>query len=137
MLLVIDTNIIVSAIKVPRKYDDKGNLILTKPQRLMRDVFNGVHQMVISQAIIDEYTVVLHRDYLKLNQVLVERFLSAIKLYSLWIEPLPTTEEEIQMGDEKDRIFFDVAKCLNIKLVTGNLKHYPVHELRTSLNELY
>lgn len=29
--------------------------------------------------------------------------------------------------DESDRKFFDVAKCLHAKLVTGNFKHYPVH----------
>lgn len=41
------------------------------------------------------------------------------------------------MGDEDDRVFFDVARCLNVKLVTRNLSHYPVHELRTSIDELY
>ena len=41
------------------------------------------------------------------------------------------------MKDEDDRAFFDVAKCLKIRLITDNLKHYPVHELRTRIDELY
>ena len=56
---------------------------------------------------------------------------------ALWIEPLPTNAEEVEMGEEDDRVFFDVARCLNVKLVTRNLSHYPVHELRTSIDELY
>lgn len=137
MLLVIDTNIIVSAIKSPHIEDLFGNTTLTKPQKLMYDVLSGKHQMVISKAIYAEYDDVLHRTRLELNPILVDKFLGFIKTFSIWIEPLPTTPLEVEMGDEDDRIFFDVAKCLNIKLVTGNLKHYPIHELRTSVDELY
>ncbi len=137
MLLVIDTNIIVSAIKSGIKKDKDGNMVYTKAYRLMADVFTGKHQMAVSRAIIAEYEDVLHRPDLKLNPVKVERFLAFIKLSAVWIDPLPTTQKQIEMKDEDDRIFFDVAKCLNIKLVTDNLKHYPVHELRTKLDELY
>ena len=41
MLLVIDTNIIVSAIKSPYIEDLFGNKSLTKPQKLMYDVLGG------------------------------------------------------------------------------------------------
>lgn len=37
---------------------------------------------------------------------------------------------------QKDRIFYDIAKCCKARLVTGNNKHYPVDELVTSLWEL-
>ena len=137
MLLVIDTNIIVSAIKTPFRRDDQGNIILTKPQKLIVDVLNEKHTMVVSKAIIDEYEDVFHREQLKLDTVLVEKFLAFVKVKALWIEPLPTTSKEVEMQDEEDRAFFDVAKCLNIRLITDNLKHYPVHELRTSISELY
>ena len=137
MLLVIDTNIIVSAIKSGIKKDSDGNLIYSKAYQLMADVFNGKHRMVISKEIFAEYEDVLHRPYLQLDVLKVEKFLAFIRFASIWIEPLPTTQSQIELIDDDDRIFFDVAKCLNIKLVTGNLKHYPVHELRTSLDELY
>ncbi len=133
MLLVIDTNIIVNAIK---GHNDDGKNP-SKAQRLIKDVLSGKHRMVVSSAIISEYEDVLRRPELGLNPVLVEKFLAVIKVLSLWIEPLPTSNEEIEMIDEDDRIFFDVAKCLKVRLVTRNLKHYPIHELRTSLDELY
>jgi|GEM_PF-4198154 len=61
------------------------------------------------------------------------------------------TYNELQKFSQKDRKLavaylkgkiadYDIRhdlKCMNAKLVTGNLKHYPVHELRTSLDELY
>ena len=112
-------------------------LVYSKAYRLMADVFLGKHKMVVSEKIIAEYEDVLHRQYLKLDLIKVDKFLAFIKLNSIWIEPLPTKQSQIFMPDEDDRIFFDVAKCLNIRLVTGNLKHYPVHELRTKIDELY
>ena len=137
MLLVIDTNIIVSAIKSGIKKDSNGNTIYTKAYKLMKDVFIGKHKMVVSSEIIAEYEDVLHRPYLQLDQIKVDKFLSFVKYTAIWIEPLPTTQSQVEMKDKDDRMFFDVAKCLNIKLVTDNLKHYPVHELRTKINELY
>ena len=137
MLLVIDTNIIVSAIKSGIKRDENGNEVYTKAYRLMADVFNGKHRMVISKEIIAEYEDVLHRPHLQLNPLKVEKFLSFIRLSAVWIEPLPTTQSQVVMKDEDDRVFYDVAKCLNIRLITDNIKHYPVPELRTKLDELY
>ena len=132
MLVVVDTNILVSAIKSKLDRDNP-----TKSQRLFMDIISGNHTIVISTPILREYEDVLSRSYLKLNPILVERFLAFIKINSIWIEPLPTKKHEVDMVDEDDRAFFDAAKCMNAKLVTGNLKHYPVHELRTSLDELY
>lgn len=137
MLLVIDTNIIVSAIKSGIKKDENGNEVYTKAYRLMADVFNGKHRMVVSKEIFAEYEDVLHRSHLQLEPLKVEKFLAFIKLSAVWIEPLPTTQSQVAIKDEDDRIFYDVAKCLNVRLITDNIKHYPVHELRTKIDELY
>jgi len=137
MLLVVDTNIIVNALKAPEKYDENGERILSKSERLIRDVLSGKHTMVVSKAIMDEYEDVLSRERLQLDPVLVAKFLAIVKINAVWIEPLPTLQSEVEMKDEDDRVFFDAAKCLNVKLVTRNLHHYPVHELRTSIDELY
>ena len=40
------------------------------------------------------------------------------------------------MPDEKDRIFYDMAKSCKARLITGNFKHYPVDEYVTALWEL-
>lgn len=137
MLIVIDTNIIVNAIKGSNALDENGDLIMTKSRRLITDVLNGKHTLFVSSAIMKEYEDVLSRPHLKLNSVLVEKFLAVIKVKAIWIEPLPTTQSEVEMNDEDDRIFFDLAKCVKAKLVTRNLKHFPVHDLRTSIDELY
>ena len=129
MLLVVDTNIIVNAIKTNNEE--------SKSRKLLRDIMIGKHVMCVSPAIMDEYEDVLHRPQLKLNQILVDKFLAVIKLMSFWIEPLPTTQDSVEMRDEDDRVFYDVAKCLNVKLVTRNYKDYPVHELITLIDELY
>ena len=129
MLLVIDTNIIVNAIKSPNPQ--------AKSVMLLRDVFCGIHKMCISTKIIEEYEDVLKRAELQLSPQKVDRFLAWIKLNAFWIEPRPTTKDQVSMRDEDDRIFFDVAKCLNAKLVTRNYKDYPVHELITLIDEIY
>ena len=129
MLLVVDTNIIVNAIKSGNKE--------SKSRQLVRDIMIGKHTMCVSTAIMAEYADVLHRPQLQLNTILVDRFLSVITLNSFWNEPQPTNPEQIEMRDEDDRVFFDVAKCLNVPLVTRNYRDYPVHELITLIDELY
>ncbi len=80
MLLVVDTNIIVSAIKSPSKYDDNGNRILTKPQMLIRDILEGKHTIVVSKAIMKEYEDVLHRPLLALKAEPTPRFLHCVTI---------------------------------------------------------
>ena len=71
MLLVIDTNIIVNAIK-----GGTGS----KSYQLMRDVFLGKHIMCVSDAILEEYDDVLHRKQLMLDKRLVDAFMSVVRL---------------------------------------------------------
>ena len=125
MLVVLDTNIIVSALKTP---DGKA-------YSLIKQILMGKYKICVSSDIMSEYRDVLNRDSLNLDKYLVEYLLSWFIINGLWIEPLPTNNGIVPMIDESDRRFFDVAKCLHAKLVTGNPKHYPVHELITSLGE--
>lgn len=126
MLVVLDTNIIVSAIKTPNG----------KAYSLLEQVLSGKYKLCISSDIMSEYKDVLYRDRLNLDKYLVSYLLSWIVIHGIWIEPLPSEQRKVFMQDESDRKFFDVAKCLHAKLVTGNFKHYPVDELITSLDEL-
>lgn len=126
MLIVLDTNIIVSALKTP---DGKAYMLLEQ-------VLKEKYKVCISSDIMAEYKDVLNRDKLALDKYLVDYLLSWLVINGLWIEPLPSNNDTIPMKDESDRKFFDLAKCLQAKLVTGNFKHYPVHELVTSLDEL-
>ena len=126
MLIVLDTNIIVSALKTPNG----------KAYLLLEQVLMGNYKICISSDIMAEYRDVLNRDKLMLDKYLVEYLLSWFVINGLWIEPLPSNNDMVPMKDESDRKFFDIAKCVHAKLVTGNFKHYPVHELITSLDEL-
>ncbi len=130
MLLVVDTNIIVNYFL--------SNTPNAKSKQLLEDVFTGVHTMCISPAIIKEYREVLQRERLGIPPEDVDWFLSWVLQNSIQIEPKPTSQKDVEMRhDESDRVFFDVAKCLNVRLVTRNYKHYPVHELITLIDELY
>lgn len=129
MLLVIDTNILVNALK---SHDDHA-----KSVQLMRDVFAGRHVVCVSSGIMKEYRDVLSRPHLGIDGQIVTRLLDWIERSAFKIEPKKSLQSHIEMMDEEDRIFFDTAKCLNARLVTRNYKHYPVHELVTLLDELY
>ena len=120
-LLVIDTNILVNAFKSANPK--------SKARQLLRQIINGKYKMCISTDIIEEYEDVLHRPVLGLNPVDVDLFLSWVRLNSFWIEPKPSTPPSVEMGDEDDRAFFDVAVCLDVPLITRNFSDYPVHEL--------
>ena len=129
MLLVVDTNVIVNAL-ITKSTGSKSYL-------LIKDILNGKHKMCVSTDIMSEYEDVLKRPHLGIDIVKVEWFLSWIRIHSIWIEPRPSDSSYVEMKDEDDRVFFDVARCLNIRLVTHNYKDYPVHELITLIDELY
>lgn len=129
MLVVIDTNIIVNALK--------SSTINSKAMRLLDDLFHGVYTICVSSAIMDEYIDVLNRPHLGLSQSAISDIIRWIDTHAYHIEPLPTNQEKIPMKDESDRIFYDVAKCLNARLITRNYKDYPVDELITLIDEIY
>ena len=121
--LVIDTNVIVSALR-------KGAPSYSKAYRLIRDVYASKYEVYVSSEIYAEYCDVLARKHLEIGFVNRLRWLWWIRHNAEFIEPRPSTQDAVEMGDEDDR-------CAKAKLVTRNLKHYPVDELRTQLDELY
>ena len=129
MLLVVDTNIIVNALL--------SNNENAKSLRLMDDIFNGVHRICVSSQIMAEYRDVLSRPVFHIPEDTFNELMAWFDKNALHIEPSPTTQDQAFMKDEDDRAFFDLAKCLNAKLITRNYKHYPVHELITLIDELY
>ena len=123
MRLVIDTNIIVSALLSP-----EGTAF-----QILSDVLDGKYEVIISTEIYEEYDEVLRRPKFNFDKDIVDYLLSWFRRNAIWIE---VTKSDIEMPDEKDRIFFDVAKCCKARLLTGNNKHYPVDELVTALWEI-
>lgn len=123
MRLVIDTNIIVSALLS----ED------SKAFQLLSDVLDGKYIVLISEEIFKEYENVLSRDKFGFDSDIINFLLNWFRENAVWVEVL---ESDAPMKDEKDRVFYDLAKSCKARLVTGNIKHYPVDELVTALWEL-
>ena len=123
MQLVIDTNIIVSALL---SADSNAFKVLS-------DALDGKYTVLISEEIFQEYQDVLHREKFGFDEEIISFLLEWFKENAIWIE---ISKSNIPMKDEKDRVFYDLAKSCKARLVTGNIKHYPVDELVTALWEL-
>lgn len=123
MRIVVDTNIIVSAL-----LSEDGTAF-----QVLSDVLDGKYEVFVSKEIYDEYDDVLHRDRFGFDEETIQFILEWFRKNAVWIE---ANKSDVPMPDEKDRVFYDVARCCKAKLLTGNNKHYPVDELVTSLWEL-
>jgi putative PIN family toxin of toxin-antitoxin system len=114
---VIDTNVLVSAL-LARRSDSAVVLVVEK-------VFEGSVVPVFSKDILEEYSVVLHREKFGFDPATVNSFLYEIKLRGIMIEAV---QETITLSDVKDIPFYAVslaAKEYETFLVTGNIKHFP------------
>ena len=123
MQLVIDTNIIVSALL---SADSNAFKVLS-------DALDGKYTVLISEEIFQEYQDVLHREKFGFDEEIISFLLEWFKENAIWIE---ISKSNIPMKDEKDRVFYDLANSCKARLVTGNIKHYLVDELVTALWEL-
>jgi len=110
--VVIDTNVLVSAILSP-----KG-----APAKVMDYVSSRELELYFSPEIIDEYQRVLAYKKLKIEPETQESIIAS--LINLGIMLVPQVSK-MPMSDESDRVFYDTVKSSNAFLVTGNSKHYP------------
>ena len=115
---VIDTNVIVASLLT--KHHDSATV------RVMDAVYSGKVVPILNEEIISEYRDVLHRRRLGLNAEKCNFIISLISDLGITLERI---KSDIQMIDEKDRVFYEIAlagaEVGNSKLVTGNIKHYP------------
>jgi len=116
--VVLDTNILVSAL-----WSRDGN-----PAMIMQMVTSGKVLVCYNWEIITEYKDVLFRDRFKhrFSHDEINRLLEYVSRFGENI--LDVQKSNIQLPDESDRIFYDVAKASNAILITGNRKHYPDNE---------
>lgn len=116
MFVVIDTNIIVSALLSSK--DDSATV------QVMEKVFRQEIKPVYSKEIFTEYTNVLNRPKFHFSKELVEYMLSAIKQFGILKEPKETVR--VVLPDMKDVPFYRlVLESEDTYLVTGNIKHFP------------
>lgn len=124
MLVVLDTNIIVSALLSPHG----------KPAYVFNRFVNGDFTLCADERIIAEYYAVSSRPKFKFNPQLIERIISFIRTHALIVTPIILP---VPFEDESDKKFYEVAKTCNATLITGNLKHFPVDSRIKSVNEIF
>lgn len=126
MQVVIDTNIIVSALLNP-----SGACYI-----FLDRVFAGVYDVVVSEAIIEEYNDVLIRPHFGFEEEDVCFIVDWFRTNALMVEVNEADYSDAALIDKKDIPFYITAKATKSRLVTGNIKHYPVEEMRTMIWEL-
>lgn len=90
MLVVIDTNIIVSALLSPA-----GSAF-----QFFSEVLDGKHNVLISEDIYKEYKDVLHREKFGFDEEIVSFILNWFVKNAIWIEPSQSTEPVPDEGDK-------------------------------------
>ena len=111
--LVIDTNILISAVIKPAGLQRTVLLLaITKPARLY-----------VSPPILEEYADVLGRRELRIRKGLRQQLLQLIKQHSYTV--VPTRRLEVAR-DPDDNMFLECADAARADyLVTGNQRHFP------------
>ena len=122
MLVVIDTNILVSAL-----WSRDG-----VPARVVGLVLSGQLIPCYDHRIMLEYRQVLQRPKFRFRPAEVNALLDWIRLAGRSVVPAPV---EAPFVDEADRKFYEVAKYCGAVLITGNLKHYPSDDTVMSVSD--
>lgn len=110
--VVIDTNILVSALLTP-----SGS-----PARVIDHVLNGNVILCYDSRIIAEYQEVLLRPKFEFDKRAVKHVIDFLIRSGISIVPAPILDT---FEDEDDKVFYEVAKSARAYLVTGNKKHFP------------
>ena len=113
MKVVIDTNVIVSALINPKGYPAKTfNLFLNEKLQLYYD-----------NRIIEEYVSVLNRERFGFDKQSINALMDYIKNTGVFTIANPIS---IEFEDEEDKKFLEVALSAKADyLITGNIKHFP------------
>ena len=113
MNIVLDTNVLVSAILSPHG----------SPAAVLRTLLTERVRLCFDERILSEYRTVLSRDKFAFDRTLVEELLGFLEGAGI---PIPTEPLDLSLPDPKDQMFIEVAVFGKAEfLVTGNLRHFP------------
>jgi len=119
--VVLDTNVIVSALLVP---NGTQAVILSLALR-------GYLALYVSPPLLAEYEEVLRRPRLKLQPLQIEAALAAIRNLALAVTPTQTLSVS---AHESDNRFLECAEAAGADyLATGNTRHFPPSYKRTKI----
>jgi len=112
MIVVLDTNILVSGILKP----------YSKPAAILRLVAEGTIQIAYDLRILSEYRDVLSRPQFNFAKEDIESFLDQIEQEGLLVSVRPL---KIRLPDPDDEPFLEVALSGRVDaIVTGNKRHF-------------
>jgi putative PIN family toxin of toxin-antitoxin system len=115
MLIVLDTNVLVSAM-LKR---------MSKPTQILDAVLEGKIKIVVNDRIFEEYSEVLHRPKLKIPLEKANAILRFIAFSAEWVDTQPVQFNRELIQDPGDLPFAEAALCGGAEaIVTGNLKHF-------------
>ena len=122
MLVVVDTNILVSAL-----WSRNG-----APARAVGLVLSGQLIPCYDHRIMLEYRQVLQRPKFRFRPSEINALLDWFKQAGRSVVSAPV---DIPFVDEADRKFYEVAKYCGAILITGNLKHFPNDDAVMSVSD--
>ena len=127
-LVVFDTNVIVSALLADDNYSNEV--------KLMEYINLNIITPIFSEDIMKEYKEVLSRVEFGFNKKSVGDMISRFKKKGILIKP---QKLDLKFKDMSDLKFYEVImekKDKNTKLVTGNIKDFPVDKRIVTPREL-
>ena len=112
MIIVLDTNVLVSALLSP----------FGTPARILDLLLAGDLRLAYDDRILSEYRQVLARPRFGFNSHTVADLIA-----HLVADGLPTTTYPwpVSLPDPDDLPFLEVAQAANAVLITGNRRHFP------------
>ena len=116
--VIIDTNVIVSALLT--------NNTDSSTFKVLKLFFDNEIVLYYSDQIMNEYFEVLSREKFNFDESLIESIRKAIEEFGIEITP---ENKDVLMVDIKDKPFYELVMDEQIddaKLVTGNIKHFPI-----------
>ena len=122
MLVVIDTNILVSAL-----WSKSG-----APARAVGLVLSGQLTPCYDHRIMLEYRQVLQRPKFRFRPAEINALLDWFKQSGRSVVPASL---DITFVDEADRKFYEVAKYCGAVLITGHLRHFPSDDAVMSVSD--
>ena len=127
-LVVIDTNVIVSALL--SKHSDASTV------QVINTLLDNKITPIINDEILAEYSNVLHRNKFHFPESTIQATLHYFQKYGIYADRLTTNE---LLPDPKDLVFYEVCMAKRKEdsmLVTGNMKHFPAKPFIVTPNEL-
>ena len=116
--VIFDTNVIVSSLITTNE--------LSPVSKVMELFYDDKINVYYSDEIMSEYIEVLNRDKFKFNKEDINYIISFFKENATKIN---VSHKNVSFLDKKDLPFYEIVIDKNInngKLITGNIKHFPI-----------